>query len=173
MISVQAQEESEIPSWIKIIAGAWFNDEIDDATFADAMEFLIENNIIQVENPINMAEPEESEIIINLNEQIEKLRIENDAIEESKDVLEEEFMKKESETQAYYEQKIEDMRLQLSENNDDKIKEILKETDAENEKQKESYRELSTKWDSLWNEYRRLYGNISEVRENTNPSDFE
>jgi len=43
--------------------------------------------------------PEDSEIITNLNKQIDNLRIQSDEIEASKDVLEEEFTQKESETQ--------------------------------------------------------------------------
>lgn len=87
---------------------------IFDRKFYYVMSFLIENNIIEIENSIYMAALEESEMITSLNEQIEKLRIENDEIEKSKDTLEEEFMKKESETQTYYEQEIENQRLRAN-----------------------------------------------------------
>lgn len=41
-------EEELIPSWIKVIAGAWYNGELSDAEYVGAMEFLIEANIINI-----------------------------------------------------------------------------------------------------------------------------
>lgn len=121
VIPVLAQEESDyIPSWIKVIAGAWYKDEIDDVTFSNAMKFLIENNIIRIENPIYMALAEESEIITNLNNLVSDLHIKIDEIEKSKDVLEEEAMAHEAEMQAVYEQEIENMRLLYVEAYDEK-----------------------------------------------------
>lgn len=42
------QAESLIPDWIKNIAGLWAADTIDDETFLNGIEFLIENEIIDV-----------------------------------------------------------------------------------------------------------------------------
>lgn len=50
-------DEIIIPSWIKIIAGAWYNGELSDAEYVGAMEFLIEANIINI-NGTNNAELE-------------------------------------------------------------------------------------------------------------------
>ena len=43
-----AQAETLIPSWIKNNAGFWANGDIDDMTFLNGIEFLIENKIINV-----------------------------------------------------------------------------------------------------------------------------
>jgi len=43
-----AQAETLIPSWIKNNAGSWANGDIDDVTFLNGIEFLIENKIINV-----------------------------------------------------------------------------------------------------------------------------
>jgi phosphonate transport system substrate-binding protein len=43
-----AEAQSMIPDWIKTNAGWWANDEIDDQTFLNGIEFLIENEVINV-----------------------------------------------------------------------------------------------------------------------------
>jgi len=43
-----AQAESLIPEWIKTNAGWWAEDAVDDATFLNGIQFLIENEIINV-----------------------------------------------------------------------------------------------------------------------------
>lgn len=52
IIPVYAQEstESSIPSWIKSIAGAWSNDQLTDIEFTEALEFLIESEVISLPN---------------------------------------------------------------------------------------------------------------------------
>ena len=45
---VSAQSDS-IPSWIKNTAGYWVNDEINDAEFIQGIEFLINNEIIKID----------------------------------------------------------------------------------------------------------------------------
>jgi len=47
-LTQNAQAENLIPSWIKNNAGFWADGEIDDATFLNGIEFLIENEIIDV-----------------------------------------------------------------------------------------------------------------------------
>ena len=39
---------SEIPSWIKNNAGWWADDQIDDTTFIQGIQYLITNGILQV-----------------------------------------------------------------------------------------------------------------------------
>ena len=41
-----AQEEIQIPNWIKQVAGWWANDEISEKEFLTGIEYLINNNII-------------------------------------------------------------------------------------------------------------------------------
>jgi len=43
-----AEAQSIIPDWIKTNAGWWANDEIDDQTFLNGIEFLIESEVINV-----------------------------------------------------------------------------------------------------------------------------
>jgi phosphonate transport system substrate-binding protein len=43
-----AEAQSMIPDWIKTNAGWWANDEIDDQTFLNGIEFLVEEGIINV-----------------------------------------------------------------------------------------------------------------------------
>ncbi len=47
-LTQNAQAENLIPSWIKNNAGFWADGDIDDATFLNGIEFLIENEIINV-----------------------------------------------------------------------------------------------------------------------------
>jgi len=136
--SVTAQSETnEIPSWIKGVANFWIEGGIDDADFIEALEFLIDNNVIKLgenvvldntmsvitteqknildltisqkedrikilENEVNVlnnkissmaVQPLESEIIVNLNEQIQTLHDKIDKGEEAKDIMEEDLMK--------------------------------------------------------------------------------
>lgn len=47
--SVTAQSESnEIPSWIKGVANFWIDGGINDAEFIEALEFMIDNNVIKL-----------------------------------------------------------------------------------------------------------------------------
>lgn len=47
--SITAQsDEYSIPSWIKVVAGAWSEDKITDSEYQDAMTFLIEHEIITI-----------------------------------------------------------------------------------------------------------------------------
>ena len=41
-----AQEETQIPYWIKDVAGWWANNEISEKEFLDGLSYLISNNII-------------------------------------------------------------------------------------------------------------------------------
>jgi len=41
-------EENLIPNWIKNIAGFWVNDQVSDAEFIDALQFLIDDGILVV-----------------------------------------------------------------------------------------------------------------------------
>jgi len=45
-----AQTDVEIPPWVKGVANFWVEDKIDDGEFAEALEFLIDSDIIQLGN---------------------------------------------------------------------------------------------------------------------------
>ncbi|MEK0330682.1 MAG: PhnD/SsuA/transferrin family substrate-binding protein, partial [Nitrosopumilus sp.] len=47
-LSQNVQAQSLVPDWIKNNAGWWAEGTIDDKTFLDGIEFLIENKIINV-----------------------------------------------------------------------------------------------------------------------------
>jgi len=43
-----AQEETQIPNWIKDVAGWWANNDISEKEFLDGLTYLINNNIISI-----------------------------------------------------------------------------------------------------------------------------
>jgi len=50
--NVVAQENSElIPSWIKFTAEIWAEDQISDPEFLNAIQWLVNNDLIQIEQP--------------------------------------------------------------------------------------------------------------------------
>ncbi len=54
-VPVFAQSESgEIPSWIKGVANFWIEGGIDDAEFIEALEFLIDENVIKLGESISI-----------------------------------------------------------------------------------------------------------------------
>jgi len=60
LIPVYAQETNNIliPSWVKGVANFWVEDKIDDGEFAEALEFLIDSNIIQLGDTVTVSEQE-------------------------------------------------------------------------------------------------------------------
>lgn len=76
--SVMAQSESgEIPSWIKGVANFWIEGGINDAEFIEALEFMIDNNVIKLG---------ENVVVDNTMSQLQK---ENNILQEKLDVSEE------------------------------------------------------------------------------------
>ena len=45
-------DADSVPSWIKGIAGSWADDKISDREFVDAVQFLVDENVIQVDPKI-------------------------------------------------------------------------------------------------------------------------
>jgi len=43
-----AQEEIQIPSWIKNNAGWWADGQIDDSSFVSGLQWLISNGIMKI-----------------------------------------------------------------------------------------------------------------------------
>ena len=52
---VSAQEESQIPAWIKTAVGFWVNGQIEDEEFLTAIEYFVENEMINVPSKTNDA----------------------------------------------------------------------------------------------------------------------
>lgn len=61
VIPISAQE-STIPKWIKGVFGYWIEDKINDKDVIEALEFLIDTNIIEVGNTQIMSEQKEAKI---------------------------------------------------------------------------------------------------------------
>jgi len=55
VIDREIQNEFSIPSWIKNNAGLWSNDAIDDETFVNGIEYLIQNQVIIISPTISDA----------------------------------------------------------------------------------------------------------------------
>ena len=49
-------QQPEIPSWIKITADLWADDKTSDEEFVNALEFLINAGVIQVDNTVSLDE---------------------------------------------------------------------------------------------------------------------
>lgn len=54
--AISAQSSSEIPSWIKTAVTFWVNDQISDQEFINAIQYFVENEIIQVPQNNNVVE---------------------------------------------------------------------------------------------------------------------
>lgn len=50
LVPVYAQETTEIPAWVKGVAGFWAEDKISDSEFAEGITFLIEQQIIVIDS---------------------------------------------------------------------------------------------------------------------------
>ena len=74
--SISAQSQSEIPFWVKGVANFWVEGNISDSDFGEAISFLIEQSIIQVEMP-DTDDNQNSNTIRNLEVENKKLKIEN------------------------------------------------------------------------------------------------
>jgi len=63
-IIASAQEDYNIPSWVKEVAGFWVQGEITDSDFGESLSFLIDNEILKIpkikslQNEIKRAESE-------------------------------------------------------------------------------------------------------------------
>lgn len=88
IIPVYAQESTEsnvIPSWIKSIASAWGNDQLTDTEFTEALEFLIESEVIVLPNYERITLPISESIVTtdiekdnNLVVEIETIMVESE-----------------------------------------------------------------------------------------------
>lgn len=91
ILPVYAQENTDdnfIPSWIKSIASAWGNDQLTDTEFTEALEFLIESEIIILPNYQKI--PTVSEL--DLFDDVELFDLENLEKEYNLDILLDDMM---------------------------------------------------------------------------------
>ena len=71
--SVSAQNQYEIPSWVKGVAGFWAEGKISDADFGEGLSFLINSEIIKVpkiqelQDKINQLQSENADLRSKLN----------------------------------------------------------------------------------------------------------
>jgi len=77
---VSAQEESQIPAWIKTAVGFWVNDQISDKEFLNAIEYFVENEMIKVPSQAN------DDLVLINNLQLLQAEI-NMKIEQSREVV--------------------------------------------------------------------------------------
>jgi len=57
--TISAQSSSQIPSWIKTAVTFWANDQISDQEFINAIQYFVENEVIQV--------PQNNDVVENLH----------------------------------------------------------------------------------------------------------
>jgi len=69
---IQAQESDiEIPSWVKAVAGYWSDNEINDKEFVEALEFLIDNRVINLGENVVVGMSENSLVEKEYEEKLE------------------------------------------------------------------------------------------------------
>ena len=77
-------QSDTIPTWIKGVAGFWAEDRMTDQEFIEALEFLIESGIIQVNDPkVEKLEKENRE----LRQKIESLESEDTSQQDTADMM--------------------------------------------------------------------------------------
>jgi len=77
---VSAQEESQIPTWIKTAVGFWVDGRISDKEFLNAIEYFVENEMIKVPSQAN------DDLVLINNLQLLQAEI-NMKIEQSREVV--------------------------------------------------------------------------------------
>ena len=77
-------EESLIPAWVKGVANFWVEGNISDSEFGESISFLIEQNIIQVELPLESGF-QNTDIIRNL--EVENKKLQNEVKELKNKIL--------------------------------------------------------------------------------------
>lgn len=87
-----------IPTWIKNVAGLWAEDKITDREFINALKFMIESDIIQVNNPkIEQLEKENKDLRQQIKSSEDKKTlqpvIENEIKTQTHDIEHEQYVK--------------------------------------------------------------------------------
>jgi len=92
--TVSAQGEYSIPVWVKGVANFWVEDNISDYEFGEAITFLIEQGILQVEMP-NMGDNSE------LKNKVTQLESKNARFEDQVSYLKEQNLKLQTELEQF------------------------------------------------------------------------
>lgn len=70
--SFSSAEEEIVPSWIQNVASFWSNGDISDQEFVNAMEFLVEEGIMDLPNTVSAAEAQTiTSSLAEMNERLE------------------------------------------------------------------------------------------------------
>lgn len=123
--SISAQSESgEIPSWIKGVANFWVEGGINDTEFIEALEFLIDKNVIKLgENPGNNSSELQKEYDILKEKYDEQYQVHREVLSGIKEQYENSNNKYNQETSSLKEE-YEQKAIQLG-NEYDQMKEDL------------------------------------------------
>ncbi len=72
--NANAQSGVTVPSWIQNVAGFWSNGDVSDQEFVNAMEFLVEEEIMKLPNMISAAEAQTiTSSLAEMDERLEKV----------------------------------------------------------------------------------------------------
>lgn len=67
-------EEEIVPGWIQNVASFWSNGDVSDTEFVNAMEFLVEEGIMDLPNTVSAAEAQTiTSSLAEMNERLEKV----------------------------------------------------------------------------------------------------
>ena len=67
-------EEENIPDWIQNVASFWSNGDVSDIEFVNAMEFLVDQGIMDLPNTVSAAEAQTiTSSLVEMNERLEKV----------------------------------------------------------------------------------------------------
>lgn len=73
-VLVQEESKESIPVWMKFVFTAWLSDEVNEIEVLNAIKYLVETDIILIENTKLMSTELEKEYEAKLDEQTAKLR---------------------------------------------------------------------------------------------------
>lgn len=103
---VFGQTDVEIPPWVKGVANFWVEDKINDGEFAEALEFLIDSNIIQLGDTKIMSDPVVEENPFGIEEDLTLQKKYDDAVAY--------YQKKTTDQKEEYEKEINDLRNEMA-----------------------------------------------------------
>lgn len=73
-VSFSSAEEGIVPEWIQNIASFWSSGQVSDQEFVNAMEFLVEEGIMDLPNSVSTAEAQTiTSSLEEMNERLEKV----------------------------------------------------------------------------------------------------
>jgi len=80
VMSINAQEEA-LPAWIQNVAGFWSNGDVSDSEFVSAMEFLVDQGIMNLPNTMSTAEAQTiTGALSDMEQRIEKIETQTPSV---------------------------------------------------------------------------------------------